>query len=432
MKELSTILLTIYMAALLKFYFDIFFYTRKDRKIRKAAIWGIFCFWQCFINFDVSYFPAGVNMIFSTLSILFIGLGNYKGSTWKKAVLSIAYAALWMVAETFTWVLLWMLMQRNVLTIIESSLISNIFLSFLVMGICFFMKQKKQEVDDCDGDTKLLVLPLVNILFCYVLYEISQEAGTGKSKVRFFLFIGTILLLAVNFTVYRIYIKIIESVQGKRNDKFYIKQMDLYREQHQRGIDFVNDAMKIRHDVKHQFLYLREVAKLTQDRRMEEAVTDIIEDSLQKGDVYVHTGNLAVDAIINHAMDLVIEKKIQIQLDIDPLSSLTTEDRDLCIILGNAVNNALEAVEKLEEHLRNIWVEIKHQKGFLLINIKNQYKDEIEWIEYGERIKSTKGKKDGVHGIGLSSIRKIVNKYNGKMEIRTDQSYFVLKIILHS
>lgn len=432
MKELSVILSAIYLSALLRFYFDIFFYTMKDRKIRKAVIWGFFCFWQCFINFDVSYFPAGVNMVFSTLSVLFVGLGNYKGGIWKKVALSIAYAALWMVAETFTWVLLWLLMQRNVLTMMESSLISNIFLLFLVLGIRFFMKRKKEEEVNSKAETKLLVLPLVNIMFCYILYEISQEAGTGKSKVRFFLLIGTILLLAVNLTVYQIYVKMIESVQGKRNDKFYIKQMDLYKEQHQREVDFINDAMKIRHDVKHQFLYLREVAKLTEDKRMEEAVTEIIDDSLQKSALYVHTGNLAVDAIVNHAMDLAVGKKIQIQLDIELISSITIEDRDLCIILGNAINNALEAVEKLEEQLRSIWVEIKHQKGLLLINIKNQYKAEIEWIEYGERIKSTKDKKDGVHGIGLSSIRKIVNKYNGKMEIKADQSYFVLKIILHS
>ena len=101
---------------------------------------------------------------------------------------------------------------------------------------------------------------------------------------------------------------------------------------------------------------------------------------------------------------------------------------DLYAILGNALDNAMEAVEKFKhEEKRQIDVMIYRQQNFLVMNVINPIKGNLVYEE--ELPVSTKGDKR-FHGFGLKSIRYIVKKYDGFLNISEEDGCFSLKILI--
>ena len=106
---------------------------------------------------------------------------------------------------------------------------------------------------------------------------------------------------------------------------------------------------------------------------------------------------------------------------------LPYKSSDLCIVLGNLLDNAMEATEKLENE-KDIFVSLLYQKEKLLIKIRNPYTGDLKKDRAGNYISEKKDREN--HGIGLKSVRKVVEKYEGVMEIHTEDQIFEVTIIL--
>ena len=96
-------------------------------------------------------------------------------------------------------------------------------------------------------------------------------------------------------------------------------------------------------------------------------------------------------------------------------------------MLGNLLDNAIEATEKLESE-KDIFVSLVYQKEKLLIKIRNPYAGVLKKDRAGN-YKSEKKDREN-HGIGLKSVRKVVEKYEGVMEIHTEDQVFEMCVIL--
>ena len=99
----------------------------------------------------------------------------------------------------------------------------------------------------------------------------------------------------------------------------------------------------------------------------------------------------------------------------------------MCSVIGNLLDNALEAVKAVSSEERIIELNLKRQQGMLFISCKNPYKGEIK-TENGRLITSKNDKKN--HGIGISSIEQVCQKYQGTMEIQTDNEVFHVLVLL--
>ena len=155
----------------------------------------------------------------------------------------------------------------------------------------------------------------------------------------------------------------------------------------------------------------------------------------------VSSGNMEIDSILNYmlqrAREGLREVKAQVQLPSDMSHSF-----DINVILGNLLENAIEAARETEEKLLDVKVKLK--QGVLRIEVENSFGQEllIEKPSKGSnnsmegvlrndiRLYTTKRDK-GEHGIGLVSVRKIVEKHNGIMEIYPKENHFFVKLILY-
>ena len=99
---------------------------------------------------------------------------------------------------------------------------------------------------------------------------------------------------------------------------------------------------------------------------------------------------------------------------------------DLSILIGNALDNAIESVEKISNpDKRLIHVSVNRQKGFLRIRVENCYEGDIRFVA---GLPSTR-KDARYHGYGMKSIRSVVEKYNGSMTVKAEDGWFELRLL---
>ncbi|MBQ3371908.1 MAG: sensor histidine kinase, partial [Oscillospiraceae bacterium] len=99
---------------------------------------------------------------------------------------------------------------------------------------------------------------------------------------------------------------------------------------------------------------------------------------------------------------------------------------DLSVLFGNALDNAIESVEKISNpDKRLIHLSIARQKAFLRIRVENCYEGEISFV--GGLPATAKDAK--YHGYGMKSIQSIVEKYNGSMTVKAEDGWFELRVL---
>ncbi len=153
---------------------------------------------------------------------------------------------------------------------------------------------------------------------------------------------------------------------------------------------------------------------------------DLLENDLKTVDTIVKTGNSMVDAIMNSKLSLAKASNIKVIIDANIPIKLNLSDIDLCVIIGNLFDNAIEASLALSEENRliRIYMDIKNTQVY--ISFTNFTKDNKR-KKSGNIFKSTKGEK---HGFGLLRIDNTVNKLNGYINRNSENGAFTTEILL--
>ena len=141
-----------------------------------------------------------------------------------------------------------------------------------------------------------------------------------------------------------------------------------------------------------------------------------------------HTGLAALPHRNIHVVDNILNKNIDMKYDLNIPSKIFVESVHLCAVLGNVLDNAVEALEKVKDEPRKLYVYSKYCKGVLVIKVKNNYKQPV--VTKNKKFISNK-KKTELHGMGIESIKRIVNIYNGTVDIDYENNMFSVCIVLY-
>lgn len=139
-----------------------------------------------------------------------------------------------------------------------------------------------------------------------------------------------------------------------------------------------------------------------------------------------YTDNIAVDSILSSKVNLAKEKGIEIQMDLNVFSDIKLTNIEICTLLGNLLDNSIEACEKVEEG-KFISLKILAQEDKLVVRIKNSTSGNLK--QENGIFKTTK--KRGMHGIGLSQIDSVVEKYDGYIKRTHENNIFDTSIMIN-
>lgn len=229
-------------------------------------------------------------------------------------------------------------------------------------------------------------------------------------------FLGLVLLFAFQSRI--------AQAEMKNNlailDQNLREQYNKYRN-YQDSINLIN--MKY-HDLRHQMENLKELV----NGKEEMLLINNIESELREYRPYFRTGNDVLNALLDSRRTLWNNNRITITAVADGKLLEFMNVADICSVIGNALDNALESVCLIEEiDKRLIHIEIAEQKSFVMIVVENTCEQHVKF-ENGLPKTTHKDKKN--HGYGTQSILQVVQKYDGSVVFDQTGDWFSMKILL--
>ena len=204
------------------------------------------------------------------------------------------------------------------------------------------------------------------------------------------------------------------------------KQQKEYRLQYAESIkQQYEEIHMIRHDMKHAYSIIN---TLLLDGKYDEAVKYVQSNSenITLTELIIDVGNDFVNAILNSKLSLAKTKGIEVLCG--AAKNLEgVEDEDLCALLGNMLDNAIEACILCEKNKRLIEVNISSYSTQIVITVSNTVEGDV----LGKNRDLVTTKKDtNNHGFGVESIRQIAKKYDGYVRFYQENSVFNCKVLL--
>lgn len=298
---------------------------------------------------------------------------------------------------------------------------------FCIAGMVSLMirQYRKAELDRNDW-LAVFFVPMGSVVILGALYHSVGTEGNG------FRLVTVVMLLFINIFVYYLYEKTKESTEQRLREELLSRQCAYYLRQNEENRKWWETLSAFRHDMKQRYV----VEKTYLDAGDYEALARYVNESAAfleqgRGGAVSHTGNIYIDSLLNYKAALAAQEGIRLVAELQVAADAKPNAEDLDICLGNLLDNAIEAVAELGEREDNkrIYVQIKADGRNLFLSVRNPF-DRPRKQENGKYLtgKMVEGE---IHGLGLAMVQRIVDKYEGQMEIHEEGQMFEVSAVLY-
>lgn len=359
-------------------------------------------------------------MLLNILIILLVAVFRYQSKGRKKFFLLLLFFSVWSLVDEFVFFIM-----QNVNIEQESRSLVGVIISVIIMIILvytFSMLYRKEQRDFIPGKIHfiLLLIPTGSI---YIAINEFYTQGSSFSSMTV-----VCILLLFNIVIFELYSRINKVYMQKKEKAVFEQRVDMTAENMQEQKKMMENFFREKHNLINELIVLKN--DVEEDDK--EAVIKSI-DKIMKNCYSIETicscGNSTIDALINYKYAIARADGIEFQLRVFIPDELPIDEYDMGVILGNALDNAIESVKECETAEKRIDISIGVKKDALILNIKNPYEHELERGKNGELV-STKKDKEG-HGYGMKSIKEIAEKYGGEVMTDCEHHSFSLTIILY-
>ena len=252
----------------------------------------------------------------------------------------------------------------------------------------------------------IIILLYLGILFLGVYYDGFIAGG-----------IAALIFILLEYLLQRI--------MKREEDKTIIYQNKLMKQQMDEIENIYMTMRGWRHDYHNHLQSLKGFLSLNKVEQMKDYLNEL-ETDLDSIDTLYHSGNLQLDSILNAKLAIAEKGQIRIHCDASIPPQLHVSDLDLCVILGNLLDNAIESCRKIKNpDERFIRVYIGILKKQLYISITNATSETVK-----QRTDHYFTTKRGDHGHGLKRVDQVVKKYDGYLNRQNEPGVFATEIVL--
>lgn len=379
-----------------------------------------------FIVIGVVYivFNIPILTLISNLILFFLLTMNYT-STWKLRLTAVVYVyAILISAETITITILGKLFFSAYTSSIEMvlSLIFSKILSYIIVLVISNFKTLKTNVNISPLHwIAIFTIPLGTMFSTFILMTESNQDNLLQ------ILISIAILFAINIFVFYLYDVLMQSYQEKLEKNLLKQQSNAYIKQ----LQIINQSQEnlriLRHDIKHHMSALQALIE-TDNKASALQYFQSMYELINYKDEYAKSGNTEVDSILNYKIHEAKRDKIEIDLDLHIPEKLNIQPFDLIAIIGNLLDNAIEATSKLKED-KKIEISMELDRNVLYLSVTNPFHGQLLYKD--NKLKTTH--KDGEnHGLGLSSAQKSIEKYNGMINIKHTDKVFCVEVLLYN
>lgn len=296
------------------------------------------------------------------------------------------------------------------------------FIMFLLVLIVHFGKRKLNiENVGIKHLIILSILPFTTLSMLIIMYQVMFVINSTKLKLMFV--ISSIFLIFSNIITFSVINR--QSLLAKTEYELKLLK-DNINEQTKHYVDLQashEEIRQIRHNIRS--ICIGTIAELKVGK-IENAINQLQSniDIIEKSSKIIDTGHPSIDSIIENKLNRCDELNIHTNLSYQYKETININEIEVAVIIGNILDNAIEACLKTKNIDREIWGSITVDQQNIIINIKNTAMD-------SNNLKTSKtNKKD--HGYGLKSISHIAKKYNGYAKFSFTDNIFTSYVILEN
>lgn len=231
------------------------------------------------------------------------------------------------------------------------------------------------------------------------------------------------LLFALLLTYYLSFL-IIKNYEENMQSSFLKQKLELQTEYFKQSSAMIHQVRKERHELKNNYFYIQALVKEQDYKTLDDFLNQRMQQHFELMEEF-HTGNKLVDYILTHKVNEARDADIPIMTEAILPETLSIHEQDLCALLLNLLDNAIEASKK--EKQGDIHITIGIVKQYLSIQVKNKSTQNI--LEQNPHLKTIKSN-TGHHGFGIKIIKQISKKYNGIYNFSMDSGYFCVSVML--
>ena len=399
----------------IKQFMGVFF---EERRTSSTTMWLTYLLYFIFAGIERFVFNIMLSHLLFIIPLLFIITLNYKSSVLKRFAATLSNYAVFTVAVFSVFIPVSRLVAYEHVHILEYSIGS-----LLALFIAFFMRRFR-AIRRRDKSSLLFWVLILTMPCTIIIVLLVDTLGYHNSSSL----LSLIFLMGANLLIFFVYENLSSAYEDKQKQTLDAQEKAYYYAQCKLMQDSVDTMKSYRHDVK---LHLAALKDFTVGNAAATNYLNSLVDSIGENEVYSDTGNIAFDSIINYKLKDVLNNNINLQTKIFVPPELNIETSDVVIILGNLLDNAFDAVAKVEDKM--IRLNVEATKGNLFIKADNTFDGKIEYTKSkdgGEQAIVSRKNGDN-HGYGLKNIRKSVEKYNGYVDIIHDNNIFSIGILMY-
>lgn len=421
------ILFAMFSVYLLRLYMSIFF-KRCKSKILWDSIFFVLFLWQApCINAIITH--ANIRIIVTVLITIVAVSIVYEGRIWNKLIFSIIYNAMGMMIETLCGHFLIIYLTNSVEYWVAGSITSKILLLLITLGLKKVFTQHSVQQLPVFYSIMLILIPTGSMYIVNYIFMLSGSR-TNMWSVHVDALITSFILLAINILIFYIYSKLIYDMELKQRNIIYEQQLELCEKHQQERESTMLQMRDVKHNMKNNLISILAYAKNSDYDKIINFVEELMGNGALNIITYSNTGNIVVDSLVNFWSSMAKKSDIDFSVKSSIPMQMTFQSADLCLILGNMLENAVEATQKVnfEKYIR---LQIKYDRGNLLIFLQNSFNGIVNKNKSGKIISSKFDAKN--HGIGLVSIYRTAEKYSGTVCccIENSGTEFSMKVLLY-
>ena len=240
----------------------------------------------------------------------------------------------------------------------------------LIMDIVLSKTKKDKRHSDIPGRvySVILLIPIISVILMNWLFLLASNYTVYTNMA----IISGCFFLLMNYIIFEVYDKISLDAELKSENRLYCKQLELCSAQASDQENFYSEIRRTRHDMKNHLTGLFEMIKQGHNEEACEYIERLLKDGINvDAEEISRSGNIIIDSLINHKYKIAKSNGIDFDATVFVPAKLEFRSDHLVVILGNLLENALEACYKVEPGKRYIKVEVSYEKGILRICIKN-------------------------------------------------------------
>ena len=397
-------------------------FNKKRQNIMSVSIWILFAIFQVYVQIN-----SGIASIWTTIIsiglVILISLFGYTNKG-KKSILEVCFLyVVWLLIEIMISFCVNLLPLDENHSVMAGNIISKIIMIIGVYVFSIMWEKTDNNLIPARYYVGLLFVPIGSIYIAVnEFYSINNMKEVLPSMVTFS------ILLLFNIIILEIYSKISENFIMEKEKAIYTQQINImainteeqknvmenfHREKH----DWINELIALKNEIEYENkdVVLQNIDRIIQNCQFGEAISD--------------TGNKCIDALINVKYTTAKEKGIDFILKIFIPEELPINQCDMGIVLGNILDNAIEATEKCNSSAKKIEIIMGIKKEALVLVVKNPLAGSLKRNKDGKLLSTKEDSKR--HGYGINSVIKVARKYNGDVIIEEEGGEFVITVTMN-